>query len=49
MMPSMEVKHFHVLRKHLHDSLEVALIEGVGELLVKAWSSFTLMVVSPLM
>jgi len=33
MMPSMVVKHLHVLRKHLHDSLEDALIEGVGELL----------------
>ena len=27
------VKHLHVLRKHLHDRLEVALIEGIGELL----------------
>jgi hypothetical protein len=27
------VKNLHVLRKHLHDRLEVALIEGMGELL----------------
>ena len=28
------VKYFHVLGKHVQDGLEVALIEGVGELAV---------------
>jgi hypothetical protein len=27
------VKYFHILGKHAQDGLEVALIEGIGELL----------------
>jgi len=27
------VKHFHILGEHVQDGLDVALIEGIGELL----------------